>query len=228
MLADFHTHSTFSDGELLPAELIRRAQSNAYTLLGISDHASASNLEIVIPAVRREVELFRRYVDDIRVLVGVELTHVPPESIAELARQAKELGADYVVVHGESPVEPVAPGTNTAAVHCDDVDILAHPGLLAPEDAVEAARRGIFIEISSRGGHSLGNGRVVSVGRAAGVKWLINSDSHAPGDLHTPKFVRKVGVGAGLTDSELAEVMERNPHAMLKRLGLSADAPQPR
>ncbi len=78
MFSDFHTHSLLSDGELLPAELIRRAQVNGYTLLGISDHASASNLEIIIPALRREVELFARFVPDIRVLVGVELTHVPP------------------------------------------------------------------------------------------------------------------------------------------------------
>ncbi len=60
------------------------------------------------------------------------------------------------------------------------VDLLAHPGLLTPEDAAEAAARGIFIEITSRGGHALGNGRVVAVGRAAGVRFLINSDSHAP------------------------------------------------
>lgn len=219
MFSDFHTHSLLSDGELLPAELIRRAQVNGYTLLGISDHASACNLEGIIPALRREVALFARCVPEIRVLVGVELTHVPPASIAELARAAKALGADYVNVHGESPVEPVAPGTNAAALHCDDVDLLAHPGLLSMEEAAEAAARGIFIEVTSRGGHSLGNGRVVAVGRAAGVRFLINSDSHAPHDLHTPAFARTVGLGAGLSEAELAIAMEHNPPAFLARLG---------
>ncbi|HEX2950111.1 MAG TPA: histidinol phosphate phosphatase domain-containing protein [Armatimonadota bacterium] len=225
MLADFHTHSFLSDGELLPAELIRRAQVNGYTLLGISDHASASNLEILISSVRREVELFHRYVDDIRVLIGVELTHIPPASIPELARQAKTLGAQYVVVHGESPVEPVAPGTNAAAVRCDDVDILAHPGLLRMEDAIEAAQRGIFVEISSRGGHSLGNGRVVSVGRQAGVKFLINSDSHAPDDLHTPDFVQTVGFGAGLSAEEFITITQENPLFLLQRVGIPCESP---
>ena len=35
-----------------------------------------------------------------------------------------------VVVHGETLVEPVEPGTNRAAVSCPEVDILAHPGCL--------------------------------------------------------------------------------------------------
>ncbi len=219
MFSDFHTHSLLSDGDLLPAELIRRAQVHGYTLLGISDHASACNVETIISALRREVELFARYVPEIRVLVGVELTHVPPASIAELARAAKALGADYVNVHGESPVEPVPPGTNAAALRCDEVDLLAHPGLLSPEDAAEAAARGIFLEVTSRGGHALGNGRVVAVGRAAGVRFLINSDSHAPRDLHTPAFARTVGLGAGLSEAEVASVMEQNPLAFLGRIG---------
>ncbi len=218
MLADFHTHSFLSDGELLPAELIRRAAVNGYTVLGISDHASASNLEMVISALGREVELFLRYLPDLRVLVGVELTHVPPASIDELAQQARELGADFVNVHGETPVEPVAPGTNAAAVRSAYVDILAHPGLLTADDAAEAARRGVFIEISSRGGHSLGNGHVVATGRRAGVKFLINSDSHAPRDLHTVEFARKVGLCAGLSEEELAVAMQDNPQLLLSRI----------
>lgn len=211
-----------SDGELLPAELIRRAQVHGYTLLGISDHASASNLEYVIFSLRREADLFQQHDVDIRVLVGVELTHVPPTAIADLARQAKALGADYVNVHGESPVEPVPPGTNAAALRCDDVDLLAHPGLLTMEDAEEAARRGIFLEITSRGGHSLGNGHVVALARAAGARLLINSDSHAPRDLHTAAFVRTVGLGAGLTEDELQAVTQQHPLALLERIGLPA------
>jgi histidinol phosphatase-like PHP family hydrolase len=191
---------------------------NGYTILGISDHAGASNMEAIIAALRREADLFRRHEPGIRVLAGVELTHVPPTSIPELARAARALGAEYVVVHGESPVEPVAAGTNAAAVRCDEVDILAHPGLLTPEDAAEAARRGIFLEVTSRGGHSLGNGGVVAVARAAGARLLLNSDAHAPRDLHTPGFARTVGLGAGLSEVELQTVMERNPLALLERI----------
>ena len=130
---------------------------------------------------------------------GVELTHCPPRSIARLAAQAKRAGAKVVVIHGETLVEPVPPGTNRAGVECPDVDVLGHPGLLTEEEAHLARENNVFLEITSRRGHCLGNGNTVVLGRAAGASFLVNSDTHAPGDLHTESFVRTVALGAGLT-----------------------------
>ena len=48
-------------------------------------------------------------------------------------------GAEIVVVHGETIVEPVIKGTNWSAVNCPEVDILAHPGLITVEE-VEIAK----------------------------------------------------------------------------------------
>lgn len=218
MLYDFHTHTFLSDGVLSPIELIRRCIVNGYSALGISDHVSASTLERVIREVRLDAELAARHWN-FPVLVGVELTHVPAASIAVLAKRAKELGADYVVVHGESPVEPVEPGTNRAAASCPAVDILAHPGLLTAEEAAAAAETGVLIEITAKDGHSLGNGRVVQVCRETGARLIVNSDSHLPGQILTPEFARKVALAAGLTVAELPEVLERNPQALLQRCG---------
>ena len=39
-----------------------------------------------------------------------------PIKIAEIAFKAKEAGAEIIVVHGESLVEPVEQGTNEAAI----------------------------------------------------------------------------------------------------------------
>jgi hypothetical protein len=50
------------------------------------------------------------------LIPGVELTSVPPRKIAALAEKARSLGAKWVVVHGETIMEPVAPGTNRAAI----------------------------------------------------------------------------------------------------------------
>ena len=157
VLYDFHTHTFLSDGVLLPIELIRRAVVAGYTALGVTDHASAGNLKSVLDVLVAECRLAEKHWE-IRALPGVELTHVPPEAIAELVQEARATGAQLVVVHGESPVEPVAPGTNLAAVSCPDVDLLAHPGLLTPEEADLAARHGVFLELTARGGHALGNG----------------------------------------------------------------------
>ncbi len=224
-LYDFHTHSFFSDGALLPMELIRRAQVNGYTAFAITDHASASNIEPLIDSVRRDCDLaWEEW--GFCVLPGVELTHCPPQSIARLAAQAKALGAKIVVIHGETLVEPVPPGTNRASVECPDVDVLGHPGLLTEAEAELARENSVFLEITSRRGHCLGNGNTVVLGRAAGARFLINSDTHSPGDLHTEAFARTVALGAGLSPAETETAMHENPLALLRRLGVSNSMPR--
>ena len=217
-LYDFHTHSFFSDGALLPMELIRRAQVNGYSAMAITDHASASNIEELVEKVARDCALAW---DEwgFRVLPGVELTHCPPRAIAGLAARAKRAGAKIVVIHGETLVEPVPPGTNRASVECPDVDILGHPGLLTEEEAALAAQNSVFLELTSRRGHCLGNGNTVVLGRAAGAKFVINSDTHSPGDLHTEAFARTVALGAGLTPEEADAALVGNPQLLLARVG---------
>jgi histidinol phosphatase-like PHP family hydrolase len=48
-MIDFHTHSLWSDGELLPTELARRAEYLGYKALAITDHGDFSNLDVIIP-----------------------------------------------------------------------------------------------------------------------------------------------------------------------------------
>jgi len=217
-LYDFHMHSFFSDGELLPMELIRRCIEKGYTAMAITDHASASNIEALVTQVWRDADLVKEQWG-FNVLTGVELTHVPPGSIARLARQAKELGAKVVVIHGETLVEPVPPGTNQASVECPDVDILAHPGLLTEHQAELARQNGVFIELTSRRGHCLGNGNTVLMARAAGASLLLNSDTHSPGDIHTETFARNVAFGAGLSLAEVDTLMNVNPLNLLLKVG---------
>jgi len=159
MVYDFHTHTFLSDGENIPIELIRFAVAYGYKCIGISDHASYSNLEQIIKSLKRDCELAEKYWDIIAI-PGVELTNVPAESIGGMAKKAKELGARMVIIHGETIVEEVEAGTNTAAVSSKYVDILAHPGLLTREQAKLAVRNDVYIEVTSRKGHCLGNGRL--------------------------------------------------------------------
>lgn len=217
MVWDFHTHTFLSDGALLPIELIRRAIVNGYKAIGLTDHASAGNVGSLVPALIAECRLAEEHWD-IRAIPGVELTHLPPGAIADVAAEARRLGAELVVVHGETPVEPVAPGTNLAALNCRDVDILAHPGPIDGELAAHAARAGVFLEISARRGHSLANGAVVSVGRQAGAAFLIGSDAHSPGDILTEDFQRRVGLCAGLSAHEVEVVLRENTRRLLEKI----------
>lgn len=215
-MIDLHTHTLFSDGELLPSELVRRALVNRYQAIAITDHADLTNLEFLLRGAKKARYLEESY--DIKVLAGVEITHVPPKFIAKLARQAKELGADIVVVHGESPVEPVAPLTNLAAVECRDVDILAHPGFITEEEAKLAADNGICLEITARYGHNVTNGHVAHVAKAAGAKLVVNTDTHSPDNLITKERAIAVARGAGLSASEAELAMKNSKDLLLKML----------
>ena len=114
-MIDLHTHSSFSDGELIPAELARRAKVAGYRAIAITDHADASNMDLVLPRVAAMAREYSIYMDMV-ILAGVELTHVPPALIDQEVRRARALGAAVVVVHGETIVEPVETGTNLAAI----------------------------------------------------------------------------------------------------------------
>ena len=137
-----------------------------YRYLAITDHVDASNFEVVFARLKTAALSLNR--GDYPVLIpGLEFTHLPPALIAPLTAQARALGVPLIVVHGETLVEPVAPGTNRAAIEAD-VDILAHPGLLTLEEAARARERGVFLELSARKGHALANGHVAPAGPGSG------------------------------------------------------------
>jgi histidinol phosphatase-like PHP family hydrolase len=213
---DLHTHSFFSDGDLLPSEMMRRVQVLGYGALAITDHADISNLDELVAQMMR---FFRHGMEgfDVTFVPGVEITHVPPGQIAQVARHARRLGARLVVVHGETPVEPVAPGTNRAAVACPDVDILAHPGFITEEEAALAAANEVALEITARGGHNWANGHVARVARMTGAKLVVNTDSHAPRDMIDQASARLVALGAGLTEEEAREALVTNAWALVSR-----------
>ena len=219
VLYDFHTHTFLSDGELSPVELIRRAAVRGYRVIGITDHAGPGNAEFIVRQLALDCAFCEKHWD-ITCLPGVELTHVPAAGIDDVARIARAAGAQIVVVHGETPVEPVEPGTNRAAIESPNVDVLGHPGLLTEEEARLAASNGTFLELSARGGHSLTNGHVARIARAAGAKLLVNSDTHSPRDLLTGEMARRVAIGAGL-DAVMADmVLGVHPVQLLERLRL--------
>ncbi len=216
MIIDLHTHTFASDGVLLPSELIRRAIAAGYRAIGITDHGDETNMEDLLQRAMIAAQVWAGN-GTIEVIPGVEITHVPPDRIPALAARARELGAKVVVVHGETVTEPVAPGTNAAAVRCPDVDILAHPGLLSEEDAIAAAQNNVYLEITSRKGHSAANGRVAAVASKAGAGLLFGTDTHGPGDLATEAYARNILLAAGVPENNIDEVFA-NAEQLLNRI----------
>jgi histidinol phosphatase-like PHP family hydrolase len=210
-MIDLHTHTTLSDGELIPSELVRRAQVKGYTTIGLTDHVDFTNIEFVLESASKAKYL--EDVLDIKVLSGVEITHVPPQKIDKLASLARLLGAEIIIVHGETPVEPVMPGTNRAAIEAG-VDILAHPGFLTIEEATLARERDVCLEITSRLGHNITNGHVARMAKQARAKMVVDSDTHSPEDLIDATRAVEIAIGAGLLCEEAEDIVKN--HAIVK------------
>ncbi|HHN46432.1 MAG TPA: histidinol phosphate phosphatase domain-containing protein [Planctomycetes bacterium] len=202
-MIDFHMHSFASDGCLCPAEIFRRAEVAGIDAVGIADHADFSNAVRLISENIQAAVRERALDEGIAAFAGIELTHVRPAHIGHLVKTARHAGAEFVIVHGETPVEPVVPGTNRAAVEAA-CDILAHPGLITLEDARRAAEKGVLLEISGKAGHSLANGHVADMAKKAGAKLIFGSDSHEPGHMHGREDAEKVLRAAGLDDADVS------------------------
>jgi putative hydrolase len=205
---DLHTHSIFSDGELIPAEVAQRAYAAGYKTIAITDHADYSNLDFIIPRVIKACLKITEK-GNILALPGIELTHIDPQDIDELVSEGRKLGAKIVVMHGETLVEPVQRGTNLAAIQAG-VDILAHPGIITEEEAKLAAEKGVHLEITTRRGHSFSNGHVASMARKCRAKLVLDNDAHAPGDFVGSEMATNIARGAGLTDKEIAVMLDNS------------------
>ncbi len=203
-MIDLHTHTIFSDGELVPSELVRRALVKGYRAIAITDHMDESNIDLIIPRLVRVSEKLNESLP-ITVVPGTELTHVPPGQISLLVKEARKLGAKVVIVHGETIVEPVEKGTNAAAIEAG-ADIISHPGLIEDEDLSMAREKGVHLEITSRKGHSLSNGYIAKKAMETGVSLVLNTDGHSPSDLITRNFAEMVLLSAGIERNRIGEV----------------------
>lgn len=216
-MIDLHTHTLLSDGVLCPAELVQRAKEGGCRAVGITDHVDSTTMDWVIPPLVRFCKQINRVKDSIRIVPGVELTHLPPPLIKSHASQARQKGARLIIVHGETITEPVPTGTNLAALKAD-VDILAHPGLIKEKEVKLAAEKGVCLEISARKGHCLTNGRIALLARKYRAKLIICTDAHSPEDLISSSRAEEILVGAGLEMEEVKQAIQNSKNLLEKVL----------
>jgi histidinol phosphatase-like PHP family hydrolase len=211
---DFHIHSIFSDGELIPAEIVHRCAVLGYDAVAITDHADNSNLEFILNNLVNSCKKLSES-GDLEILPGIELTHVPLSMLEDLVKKSKNLGAKMILVHGETLSEPVIAGTNLAAVQIPEVNILAHPGLISLKEAEIANKNDVYLELTTRKGHSLTNGHVVKVANQVGAKLILNSDTHSPVDFNHPKDNIKFVQGTGIDKKNSDIITSVNPKRLL-------------
>ena len=214
---EFHSHTIFSDGELLPAGLAYEAAARGHSAIAITDHADASNLEEALFAVTKLVKEQGESLP-LKVIPGVEISYLDPKLIEKYARRARELGAKIVVVHGESPVEPVPKGTNRAALQLKGlVDILAHPGRITEEETILAKVNHIYLELSARKGHRRANRHIVKMAEQFGAKLIVNTDAHSEKDLITQKQAYLLAKEAGLKKEAALKAVRDNVQDLIRR-----------
>lgn len=194
-MIDFHIHVTpFSTGDahsgLLPTEALRLARCAGFRAVGLILRADAASLPLLFPPLLQLLRNCSLYAG-VEAFAGVELVHIPPALLPDAVAEARNMGAALVLAHGESlarnPAEAVETGTNLAAISAG-VDILAHPGLITPQDAAFAAEKGIHLELSLAPWHCLANAHIV---RTAGdAPLLLNSNARTSADFFLPDATR--------------------------------------
>lgn len=213
-MIDLHTHTLFSDGVLIPSELVYRAKVKGYDVIAITDHGDFSNLDFVLPRIKKAAkDLSSQY--GITVVPGIELTYVPPKLIAKAVKMARRLGACIVVVHGETPAETVPEGTNLAGILAG-ADIIAHPGHITEEEVKAAKKHNVCLEITTRNGHSRTNPHVAALALKCNTRMVLNTDSHQPDDLMTDEKIAKALKLSGLSAKD-HKVMIENSYNIVNR-----------
>lgn len=205
-MIDLHSHTFFSDGSLIPSELVYRAVERGYKAICLSDHIDFSNMDLVIPRIVKVSKILSREYK-IKVIPGAELTYVPPKLIPQAVKMTRNLGALLILVHGETTVEPVPKGTNRAAIEAK-ADILAHPGMITKDEVKLARTNKVMLEITTRGGHCKTNKHVASFSRSYGAQLVFNTDTHEPEDLMHDPLIKKTLTAAHLEHKDFNKMQE--------------------
>ena len=61
------------------------------------------------------------------------------------------------------------------------------------------------------------NGHIARIAQLTGVRLVVNTDTHAPGDMMDQARAWKVARGAGLADEEVEAALGANPQAVVAR-----------
>jgi putative hydrolase len=213
---NLHSHTLLSDGVLLPSELCVRYAAAGYKAIAITDHADYSNIENVVSSIRRFCSKLPKDFPLV-VLPGVELTHLPLAQFKPLAAYCRANGIKIIIGHGETVSEPVLAGTNRACLEAD-IDILAHPGHISGQDVKLAARRGIFLEITTRKSHGATNREVAAKAARWNAKLVLNHDSHAPCDILSPARSVQIARSCGLTEVRIKEIVRQTAALVSSRI----------
>jgi len=217
---DLHIHSEWSDGLIDYKDMVRIAQEKGYEYIAISDHSISNfygnglSTERLIQKMGFIKNLRKKY-KSINILMGAEIDirkadrfDYPPELIKKLDIAIASLHSSFTNSSMENTSRAVS------ALEKDYFDFLAHPtgfvfGNRAPifidiDRVIEACSRyGKALEINSYYMRMDLNEQNVRKAKDAGVKIVINTDSHRAGNMDMMELGVDIARRAGLEAEDI-------------------------
>ncbi|MEV1248313.1 DNA polymerase/3'-5' exonuclease PolX [Nonomuraea sp. NPDC050022] len=216
---DLHTHTNLTDGIASLADMVAAGHARGYLYYAITDHApdlamQRMTLDKALEQRQQVAELQQKY-PDMRLLHGTELNIAPDGSVDWPGEILREFDVCVASVHshfGMSRDEM----TRRFIAACENpyVDIIGHPTTRkigkrpqvdADWDAVfrAAGRTGTAMEIDSFPDRSDLPADLVRLAKHHGVKFSIDSDSHAIPHLANQRFGIGIAQRAWLTTDDV-------------------------
>lgn len=203
--ADVHMHTTWSDGTLSVEELVDACVARGYSWMAITDHSQYMKFVngLTIDRLRKqrvEIEAARKKHPDMTILCGVEMDILPDGSLDYEDEFLQEM--DYVIASIHSKFDQ----TETEIMQrlenaCRNpyVSLIAHPtgriigrreGYAVNVDRLIelAAETGTALELNANPARFDLTAASLAKAKAAGVKIMINTDTHRPEMLEDMKL----------------------------------------
>ncbi|MEW9529741.1 DNA polymerase/3'-5' exonuclease PolX [Microbispora sp. NPDC049125] len=216
---DLHTHTDLTDGIASLEDMVAAAAARGYSYYAVTDHApdlamQRMTLDKALAQRARLSELQAKY-PDMRLLHGSELNIAPDGSVDWPAEVLAGFDVCVASVHSHF-TQPREEMTRRFIAACENphVHVIGHPttrkiGKRPPVDADwdavfrAAARTGTIMEIDSYPDRADLPSDLVRLARHHGVKFSIDSDSHAIPHLAHQRFGVGIAQRAWLTTDDV-------------------------
>ncbi|OPJ54981.1 PHP domain-containing protein [Alkalithermobacter paradoxus] len=212
IIADYHTHTTYSHGKGSIEDNVKAAISKGLKTIGISDHGYKHLGFGVkykdIPKMRKEIDELRKKYPQIEILMGIEANILDDEGNIDVDKETLKYfdyimagyhfgsmptrlikGSIYHILNFMGPLKKGAIKYNTRAVvnamKKHNIFIITHPGAKAMIDLKEVARVAKETDTALEINSHHGHLTVdeLMLVKDTGVKFAIGSDAHAPEDV---------------------------------------------
>ncbi len=224
---DLQMHSVWSDGAGTIAAMAEAAAQRGYKYIAITDHSKGLKIaggldEAELRAQGAEIKSLRT---DVQVLRSIEVNLSPSGAVDMEAEALAELDLVVGSFHSALRVKGDQTERYLAALRNPHVQILGHPrgriynfriGLEANWERVfeEAARLDKAIEVDSYPDRQDIDGELLVLARKASVRIAIDTDGHAPEQLHFAELGLATALQAGVEPGRIVNFM---PQADLLR-----------